>query len=156
MFIQKTLTFILKSNSGVRQVKSLRSPKLICRVHGKKINFKCMFCGFSFTWMSICRKRPWNLYKYKNSFSKRNENRAWSQVNWGPVELSGKTAIISTKPRPPQNYYLFWIDVVTKTRNDLQWSTMTYSDLQWPTMIYNDLQWSTMTYNGLQWATMSC
>ena len=37
-------------------------------------------------------------------------------------------------------------DVVTKTRNDLQWSTMTY----------NDLQWSTMTYNDLQWATMSC
>ena len=43
-------------------------------------------------------------------FSKRNENRAWSRVNWDPVELSGKTAIISTKPRPPENYYLFWID----------------------------------------------
>ena len=26
------------------------------------------------------------------------------------MELSGKTAMISTKPRPPQNYYLFGID----------------------------------------------
>ena len=32
----------------------------------QKINFKCTFCGFSFTPMSKCRKRPWNLYKYKN------------------------------------------------------------------------------------------
>ena len=32
------------------------------------------------------------------------------KIDWGPVELSGKTAMISTKPRPPQNYYLFWID----------------------------------------------
>ena len=38
----------------------------------KKINFKCTFCGFSFTPMSKCRKRPWNLYKYKNSFLKTN------------------------------------------------------------------------------------
>ena len=37
--------------------------------------------------------------------------------------------------------------VVTKRRNELQWSTMTYNDLQWPTMSYNDLQWATMTYN---------
>ena len=36
----------------------------------QKINFKCTFCGFSFTPMSKCRKRPWNLYKYKNSFLK--------------------------------------------------------------------------------------
>ena len=36
----------------------------------KKINFKCTFCGLSFTPMSKCRKRPWNLYKYKNSFLK--------------------------------------------------------------------------------------
>ena len=45
--------------------------------------------------------------------------------------------------------------VVTKTRNDLQWSTMTYNDLQWQrwsTMTYNnDLQWPTMIYNDLQW-----
>ena len=49
--------------------------------------------------------------------------------------------------------------VVTKTRNDLQWSTMIYNDLQWPTMIYNDLQWPTMSYydrtcnpcNELKW-----
>ena len=26
------------------------------------------------------------------------------------VELSGKTALISTKPQPPQSCYLFWID----------------------------------------------
>ena len=45
--------------------------------------------------------------------------------------------------------------VVTKTRNDLQWSTMTYNDLQWSTMTYNDLQWSKMTYNDLKWPTMS-
>ena len=31
-----------------------------------KINFKCTFCGFSFTPMSKCRKLPWNLYQYKN------------------------------------------------------------------------------------------
>ena len=62
--------------------------------------------------------------------------------------------------------------IVTKTRNDLQWSpvqwsTMSYTvqwelynDLQWST---NDLtctvvhvQWSTMTYNELQWPTISC
>ena len=36
----------------------------------QKINFKCTFCGFSFTPMSKCRKRPWNLYKYKNSVLK--------------------------------------------------------------------------------------
>ena len=46
-------------------------------------------------------------------------------------------------------------NVVTKTRNDLQWSTMTYNDLQWSTMTYNDLQWPTMTYNDLQWSTMT-
>ena len=38
----------------------------------KKINFKCTFCGFSFTPMSKCRKRPWNLYKYKNFLLKTN------------------------------------------------------------------------------------
>ena len=27
-------------------------------------------CGFSFTPMSKCSKRPWNLYKYKDSFLK--------------------------------------------------------------------------------------
>ena len=32
------------------------------------------------------------------------------KIDWDPVELSGKTAMISTKPRPPQNYYLFWVD----------------------------------------------
>ena len=31
------------------------------------------------------------------------------KIDWDPVELSGKSAIISTKPRSPQNY-LFWID----------------------------------------------
>ena len=36
----------------------------------KKINFKRKFCGFSFSPMSKCRKCPWNLYKYKNSFLK--------------------------------------------------------------------------------------
>ena len=36
-------------------------------------------------------------------------------------------------------------NVVTKTRNDLQW----------PTMIYNDLQWSTMSYYELLGAKMS-
>ena len=36
----------------------------------KKINFNCTFCGFSFTLISKCRKRPWNLYKYKNFFLK--------------------------------------------------------------------------------------
>ena len=35
----------------------------------KKIHFKCTFCVFSFTSMSKCRKRPWNLYYTKNSFS---------------------------------------------------------------------------------------
>ena len=37
----------------------------------KKKNFKCTFCGFSFMPMSRCRKRPWNLYKFTNSFWKR-------------------------------------------------------------------------------------
>ena len=32
------------------------------------------------------------------------------KIDWHRVELSGKTAVISTKPRPPQNYSLFWID----------------------------------------------
>ena len=32
-----------------------------------------------------------------------------TEVRWA-VELSGKTAMISTKSWPPQNYYLFWID----------------------------------------------
>ena len=36
----------------------------------QKINFKCTFCGFSFTPMSKCRKRPWKLYKYKNPLLK--------------------------------------------------------------------------------------
>ena len=36
----------------------------------KKIHFKCTFCCFSFTPISKCRKRPWNLYEYKNSFLK--------------------------------------------------------------------------------------
>ena len=31
-------------------------------------------------------------------------------IDWDPVKLSGKTAMISTKPRPPQSCYLFWID----------------------------------------------
>ena len=43
------------------------------RTHRKKINLKCTFCGFSFTPMSKCRKRPWNLYKYRNSFFLKNE-----------------------------------------------------------------------------------
>ena len=34
----------------------------------------------------------------------------FNKIDWDPVELSGKTAMISTKLRPPQNYYLFWID----------------------------------------------
>ena len=46
MFIKKTLTFILKSNSGVRQVKSLRSPKLISRVHRKKSISNACFVVF--------------------------------------------------------------------------------------------------------------
>ena len=32
-----------------------------------------------------------------------------TQIPW-TVELSGKTAMISTKPRPLQNCYLFWTD----------------------------------------------
>ena len=32
------------------------------------------------------------------------------KIDWDPVELSGKTAMISTKPRPSQSYYLSWID----------------------------------------------
>ena len=32
-----------------------------------------------------------------------------TEIPW-VVKLSGKTAMISTKPRPPQNHYLFWID----------------------------------------------
>ena len=54
----------------VRQVKSLRSRMLNRSSTWQKINFKCTFCGFSFTPMSKCSKRPWNLYKYKNSFLK--------------------------------------------------------------------------------------
>ena len=34
----------------------------------------------------------------------------FNKIDVDHVELSGKTAMISTKPRPPQNYYLFWID----------------------------------------------
>ena len=34
----------------------------------------------------------------------------FNKIDWDPLELSGKTALISTKPRPPQDYYLFWID----------------------------------------------
>ena len=33
------------------------------------------------------------------------------KIDWDPVELSEKTAMISTKLRPPQNYYLFWTDL---------------------------------------------
>ena len=54
----------------VRQVKSLRSRMLTRSSTWQKINFKCTFCGFSFMSMSKCRKCPWNLYKYKNSFLK--------------------------------------------------------------------------------------
>ena len=32
------------------------------------------------------------------------------KIDWDPVKLSGKTAMISAKPRPPQYYYLLWID----------------------------------------------
>ena len=32
------------------------------------------------------------------------------KIDWDPVELSRKTAMISTKLWPPQNYNLFWID----------------------------------------------
>ena len=32
------------------------------------------------------------------------------KIDWDPEELSRKTAMISTKPRPPQNNYLFWTD----------------------------------------------
>ena len=38
------------------------------------------------------------------------------KIDWDPVELSGKTAMISTKPRPPQNYYLFWIEILLESR----------------------------------------
>ena len=40
---------------------------------------------------------------------KENSRKRLTEIPWA-VELSGKTSMISTKPRPPQNYYLFWID----------------------------------------------
>ena len=43
---------------------------------------------------------------YKNSL----------KIDWDPVELSGKTAMISTKSRPPQNYSLFWIEILLESR----------------------------------------
>ena len=44
----------------------MRSRKLNRLNTWQKISFKCTFCGFSFTPTSKCRKRPWNLYEYKN------------------------------------------------------------------------------------------
>ena len=49
----------------------IRSRKLNRLCTWQKINFKCTFCGFSFTPMSKCRKRPRNFYKYKNSLIKK-------------------------------------------------------------------------------------
>ena len=49
----------------------IRSRKLNRLCAWQKINFKCTFCGFSFSPMSKCRKRPRNLYKYKNSLIKK-------------------------------------------------------------------------------------
>ena len=60
-----------KSNSRITLTRSwIRWRKFNQVSAWQKINFKCTFCGFSFTPMSKCRKRPWNLYKYKNSFLK--------------------------------------------------------------------------------------
>ena len=69
-FLFKTPSVNPKKTIGVRQVKSLRSRKLNRSSTWQKINFKCTLFGFSLTLMSKCRKRPWNLYKYKNSLLK--------------------------------------------------------------------------------------
>ena len=68
-FYSKTHKLILKSNSRLTLTGSwIRSRRAFTQVKlaEQKINFKCTFCGFSFTPMSKCRNRPWNLYKDKN------------------------------------------------------------------------------------------
>ena len=59
----------------------MRSHKLNWSSTWQKMNFKYTFCGFSFMPMSKCRKRPWNLYKYKNSLLKTHYVRNVPQVS---------------------------------------------------------------------------
>ena len=55
-----------------------------------KINFKSGH-SFSLTSMSKCKKRPWNLYKYKNSLLK--TYFSWPQRTECTREVSSKTSL---------------------------------------------------------------
>ena len=56
---------------------------------------------FSFTTMSKCRKRPWNLYKYKNSFLKTYFPWPWSTeciTSSFFRNLAASVAVVQKKP----------------------------------------------------------
>ena len=81
-------------------------PNIWCFLNGKA-RFWSVYVFFINIFGSKIRTLFFLLTTLINNFTDKFSS---LKIDRHSVELSGKTAMISTKPRPPQNYSLFWID----------------------------------------------